>query len=435
MSPELIVAALYLFAGGLWIAYSDRVAQWLAGGEPEALGAIQTVKGILFVSVTGVMLYVLSHWAVRRVRRLERRARDYSNRLEYALRCGRQALWELHPDRHAGELLSPEMFTMLGYEPRRGAKGPEFYVALIHPDDRNRVLNGHRKMIKSGGDQEFRMTFRVKNADDEWRTVLSRGRVVERLEDGRASHVIGTNTDITESIRAERLRNETEAQFSRLLKNVPGAVYRCKNDAQWSMLFISEGCRMFTGYTPEQLQGNREVSYADLIVSEDRQHVWGEIQRRLRENEPFELEYRLLDADGNQHFVWERGCGIYNESGTEVIALEGFISDVTPLRKAENQALEMARLAAESPLPVLRVDDKGILKYANPASEELLRKWECRLGKRLPDPYCDMVSQVLESGEAQTVNERVDGVRLAIRFVPVFESGHVNLYATDIEGG
>ena len=120
--------------------------------------------------------------------------------------------------------------------------------------------------------------------------------------------------------------------FATLLGNLPGMVYRCRNDPEWSMEFASSAALELTGYEPAALIDNRELAYADLIHHEDRDRVWIEVQRALEARTPFQLDYRILSKDGQLKWVWEQGCGVFDASG-QVVALEGYICDVTRYRE------------------------------------------------------------------------------------------------------
>jgi len=73
--------------------------------------------------------------------------------------------------------------------------------------------------------------------------------------------------DITE-------RKERERQLSTLMDNIPGMVYRCRNEPGWPMEFVSEGCQELTGYDPEALESD-DLSYgADIVFEEDREALW-----------------------------------------------------------------------------------------------------------------------------------------------------------------
>ena len=69
----------------------------------------------------------------------------------------------------------------------------------------------------------------------------------------------------------------------RLLNNLPGLVYRTRNNRNWTMEFASDGCFELTGYRPDELIDDRLVSYNDLIHPDYRGIVWDEAQKALQE--------------------------------------------------------------------------------------------------------------------------------------------------------
>jgi PAS domain S-box-containing protein len=127
---------------------------------------------------------------------------------------------------------------------------------------------------------------------------------------------------------------ENQRTFETLISNLPGVVYRCRNDLNWTMEFVSEGCLELTGYQSEDIIMNKNVSYVDLILPEDRKMVWDTIQKALKENKHFKIIYRIITADSKEKHVWEQGNGIFSPEG-DLIALEGFITDITKRKKAE----------------------------------------------------------------------------------------------------
>ena len=117
---------------------------------------------------------------------------------------------------------------------------------------------------------------------------------------------------------------ERERELSTLFDTLPGMVYRCANDRQWTMEFVSETCRELTGYARDDLVANRTISYGDLIHTDDRERVWNSIEAALDARVPWTIEYRIIRADGSERWVRERGVGVRDESGT----LRGFGSPV-----------------------------------------------------------------------------------------------------------
>lgn len=102
-------------------------------------------------------------------------------------------------------------------------------------------------------------------------------------------------------------------------------VYRCLNDSEWTMLWVSPGCELVTGYPPSDLVANRRVTYGALILPDDRLEVSIEVQGALEENRPFQISYRIARSDGRVTTVWEQGHGVRGLSG-RVEYLEGVIA-------------------------------------------------------------------------------------------------------------
>jgi len=123
-----------------------------------------------------------------------------------------------------------------------------------------------------------------------------------------------------------------------LLSNLPGMAYRCRNTLEWPMEYVSLGCDQLTGYTSDDIVSGRPVHYGDLIHQDDKSATWDEVQRCIKNNRPFILEYRIHTKDGTEKWVWEQGQHVgTDERGLEI--LEGFITDVTD-RKLAEKALE-----------------------------------------------------------------------------------------------
>jgi PAS domain S-box-containing protein len=139
--------------------------------------------------------------------------------------------------------------------------------------------------------------------------------------------------DITERKRKMADLSESRRQFATLLSNLPGMVYRCRNDRNWTMEFVSDGCHQLTGYHPDELINNKVIAFNELIIPEDRERIWLEVQEKLNLKVPYTIEYQIKTADGRLKYVWEKANGIFNESG-ELLHLEGFISDITESRNA-----------------------------------------------------------------------------------------------------
>lgn len=166
----------------------------------------------------------------------------------------------------------------------------------------------------------------------------------------------------------EMALKEASRSLKILRDNLPGMVYHCLNDENWTMTDLSGRARDLTGYSTDDLLHNRRVAYAELILPEDRAMVWDAVQQSVTQRQPFEVTYRIRAADGRIKWVWERGCGRYGPDG-ELLALEGFIADVT-----EHKIVEDARRSSELRirewmnsvrLAVITLTPQGIVSFCN----------------------------------------------------------------------
>ena len=168
---------------------------------------------------------------------------------------------------------------------------------------------------------------------------------------------------------------ESQRRLATLMGNLPGMAYRCVNDKNWTMEFVSDGAKALTGYNASDLINSKVVSYGDVVYPDDRDHVWSSVQKGVATHSPFEMTYRITTASGEVEWVWEQGQGVYSDAG-ELLALEGFITDITPIKRAEEvmtkaeQQEKLQALMDASPVGVaISVD--GIIRFVNPAMDRL----------------------------------------------------------------
>ena len=65
--------------------------------------------------------------------------------------------------------------------------------------------------------------------------------------------------DIRERLRAESELRESEARLRTLVRNIPGAVYRCEATPPYADEFVSEAVYALTGYTAEEFLARRRA--------------------------------------------------------------------------------------------------------------------------------------------------------------------------------
>ncbi len=142
--------------------------------------------------------------------------------------------------------------------------------------------------------------------------------------------------------RYEEALRQSERSLSTLMSNLPGMAYQCVNKPDWPLSFVSEGCTELTELSPSDFTSG-SVGYNELIVPEDKDRVWDEVQEACSRGLAFELTYRIRTARGQEKTVWEKGRAVAWEGGVPSV-LEGIIIDVSARVNAERD-LEAAQAA------------------------------------------------------------------------------------------
>jgi len=213
------------------------------------------------------------------------------------------------------------------------------WLDITHPDDIPASLDGYER-VKSGQAAGYSAEKRYVRPDGSvvWVNVM-----ISRLVSGDsgAAYFLALLEDITARRQAEDALRESERSKAVLLSHLPGLAYRCRFDRQWTMEFVSEGCLALTGYPPEALLNNRDLSYNDLIAPEDRERLWDAWQTVLAQRESFRQEYQIVTRTGRRKWVLELGQGIYGGDGS-VTALEGIVIDITSQKENEARILYLS---------------------------------------------------------------------------------------------
>jgi len=202
---------------------------------------------------------------------------------------------------------------------------------------------------------------------------------------GKLIGITGFSRNITQRKKAIDELAESERNKSILLSNMPGVAFRCANDANYTVTFISDSCYDLTGYTAEELH-SMKPSYNDLIHPEYRSALIGKWDSEDEENTISTDEYPIITKSGEIKWVMEQSQRMY-DADHNVIGSEGFITDVTQKKQAEEEILylsyydqltglynrrfyveELRRIDTERNLPItLVMADVNGLKLTNDA--------------------------------------------------------------------
>ncbi|KKH94099.1 histidine kinase [Methanosarcina sp. 1.H.T.1A.1] len=215
------------------------------------------------------------------------------------------------------------------------------YGKIIHPDDLKKVEEELERHVQKG-EVSFNSEYRIFTKAGDLRWVNERT-FIQREVDGNVTGFQGIVLDITPRKKIEEaLRKSLEMQ--KLLKTIinksSAVAFLWKTVENWPVEFVSENVTQF-GYTVEDFTSGK-ILYGDIIHKEDINSVSENLAHSIREGcDSFEMEYRIITADGNIRWVEERTYIKRNKEGIPV-HFQGIIVDVTE-RKEAQEMLEIQR--------------------------------------------------------------------------------------------
>jgi two-component system NtrC family sensor kinase len=145
----------------------------------------------------------------------------------------------------------------------------------------------------------------------------------------------------------------SEEKYKNLVANIPGAVYRCTCDCTnpdgpltRTMAFLSEAVQEISGYPSSDFINDCVRSFASIIHPQDRTNVDAAVKKSVATGSPYILEYRIVRADGEIRWVYEKGQAVGCEAQEGRVRqerqgeIEGFlaarVSPITPVLPIAN---------------------------------------------------------------------------------------------------
>ena len=146
-------------------------------------------------------------------------------------------------------------------------------------------------------------------------------------------------------------QDNSSFEFS-VLEKINGFLYRCKADQAYTMIGMTSGIDRIFGYPVSDLIGNRVRTYSSLIHRDDLRTVDDAVNRGLADRVNYDIDYRIVAADGRDIWVHETGGGIWDERG-EILYCEGAVTDIDALYKRMQQRTDELAAAALKTTDVL----------------------------------------------------------------------------------
>jgi PAS domain S-box-containing protein len=232
---------------------------------------------------------------------------------------------------------SPILYQVFGIPPDHD-RTVDGWAVLLHPDDRQEMLNYLLKEV-IGGKKPFDREYRIiRRGDRQERWVRGLGRL-QCNEEGQPVFLLGTVQDITEHKLAEQALRESEERFRLAMQ--------ATNDGLWDWnvqtgeVYYSPSYFRMLGYAPGEFRDHVE-SWIELLHPEDRAAAIAANQACIENRVPnFEVEFRIRTKTGEWKTVLGRGNAVGRDASGQAIRMVGTHVDITE-RKRSKEALQKA---------------------------------------------------------------------------------------------
>lgn len=256
------------------------------------------------------------------------------------------------------------------------------YYAEVYIKNRDSMVSELKKGTLAALEQEYLL---VKEEQKTTQLLIQRDSLFKKIQNDRLFILLGfivfaftvlililINKSQKKQKRLLLLIAENEKHLQSLVQTIPGTIYRCLPDKDYTMVFLSDEVVNLTGFEKQSFL-IKETPFSNLIHPEDREEVARLVNEAIQERMPYVLEYRIIRNNGEVVFVFDKGIAEYDEHGKPIM-LNGTILDITKLKNAEIElkaALErIMKLTSVAPVSIITWDHETHITEWNAHAEK-----------------------------------------------------------------
>lgn len=311
--------------------YDALYEKWFGIYETKEVGLRDGLKYLL--PVLFIFLCVAQYFIYRR--KIERKAtqktlQQSEMRLRLSQIAGGVGTWEADLVNNI-QKLSENCTALLGIPTKSNPTWDDF-LALVHPEDRQRIIDATQSHIEHGApyDVEYRVVTTIKQV--QW--MRSTGQV-ERDANGKPIFMRGIVHDITARKLAEQALQENEHTLSVVLENVDAYIFL--KDIQGRYLYANRKvCDLF-GTSPEAIVGQGDEQFFDAETVEQIRNNDNQVLVEGKTLRTEETNLKIKNGFASTYLVVK--LPLLNASG-KIYALCGISTEITELKLMETQLVK-----------------------------------------------------------------------------------------------
>lgn len=241
-----------------------------------------------------------------------------------------------------------KVFYTLGYSAQDiDEGGTSFLFELIHPDDRNKILQIDAERRKDLSDKVYEYTYRMQSVDGDYKWIESKEVVFERDSSGAPRKILGFARDITDRKLADEkiLNSERQMKFAQELANLGSWELDVTNQ---SLILSSEVHRILE---IPNIENPTNLFFVKNFFPKDFYEIFqNEVYRCLETGSIHKTEVKIDFSGLKTKYVMLAISPIRDEFGW-ITKMYGFIHDITQLKLMQEELLlakEKAEQAAKA---------------------------------------------------------------------------------------
>jgi PAS domain S-box-containing protein len=233
------------------------------------------------------------------------------------------------------------------------------WASAIHPDDRERVLEGWQEAVADQRSSSAEFRFMRPDGVVTW---LQGNAVPLRDAAGQMVGYIGTIADITARKEAEAALRNSERMYRAIGESIDYGIWVC--DAEGHNIYTSDSFLKLVGIPQEECSG---LGWCNLLHPDDVDQTIVAWKQCVATGAAWDVEHRFRGVDGKWHPVLARGVPVRNDRG-EIIAWVGINLDISELKEVEHELRESEarfRNMADNAPVLIWVHGVGGCQYVN----------------------------------------------------------------------
>ena len=284
-------------------------------------------------------IFALQRRRLQRLRAHTHALKEREERLRVAIWGSGDEFWDW--DIRRGVLFRIGADSLLGQqESETVISGDDWRKRSVHPDDLPQVEQILAEHV-AGQREFFQSEHRVKNAKGEYIWVLSRGKIVDRDEQGQPLRVAGTARDITGTRVAERDKRIAEE----VIRSMGEAV--TVTDLDFRFCSVNPAFTRMTGYSEREILGqSAQILNGEKLQSQPRQGL----REVLEETGHWRGEVWQKRQNGEEFLCWLELSEVVDAERRRVNWV-GVLTDITVAKRAEQELRYLANYDTLTGLP------------------------------------------------------------------------------------